>query len=303
MFKSDDQFTNGLSFVLSSRPTGSVETTGGTPAFGKNLLGWALPESSDLNYRESWVLGQTIQTPDNIDTQELLLNDVPYMGMVGWGNSFYGFNDKEFWGVQWLLGWVGEEALGEESQQVVHSVLGEDNPDGWENQLDFEPLANLYFTTKHRFLDLDWFDLTATADLALGNFFTYIQPGLELRFGDRPAGFTFLPDPIGRGIDYDAVTASPGVNLYGSVTLRATQFAWAMPREGNLFVDNEWTDENNIDPERTVAQAVIGLHWEGTNWGAHATVWLSTDTVKESDLEGSTDPENRFGSLMFERRF
>lgn len=48
--------------------------------------------------------------------------------------------------------------------------------------------------------------------------------------------------------------------MYASVTLRATYFAWALPREGNLLVNNEWTDRNTVDIKRTVGQTILGLH-------------------------------------------
>ncbi|MBS3804161.1 MAG: lipid A deacylase LpxR family protein [Oleiphilaceae bacterium] len=301
-FQSDDQFTNGISFILSSSPKHSLEMTEGTPAFGRSLLGWALPEDKSLAYRESWGVGQNVQTPNNISAGDLILDDVPYIGMLGWQNTFYGFDDKDFWAVQWLLGWVGEPALGEEGQKATHEIFNAVDPEGWDNQLDFEPLLNAYFTRKHRLIDHNWYDMTITGDVAIGNFFTFVQPGLAFRFGDRPEGFIFLPDPLGRGIDYDAVL-SPGRHFYGSLTFRVTHFFWALPREGNLLVSNTWTDENIIDVERDVAQAIFGLHWQSRNWGAHLTLWLSTKTVTESRLDDGTDANNNFGSIMLERRF
>ncbi|WP_404362880.1 lipid A-modifier LpxR family protein [Marinobacter sp.] len=301
-FRSDNQFTNGLSAVLSSPPEASLELTGGTPAFGKSLFGWMLPDDGNLTWRESWTIGQNLQTPDNISTERLILDDVPYIGMLGWGNSFYGFNDSEFWGVQWLFGWVGEPALGEEGQSTIHNLLGSENPDGWDNQLDFEPLLNVYFSRKHKLVRKSWFDVAVTGDLAAGNFFTYVQPGLEFRLGNLPEGFTFLPGPVGRNLDYDAVlNPSPQHRFYASATLRFTHFLWALPREGNLLVDNTWTDDNVIDIERNVGQAVFGLHWEGRDWGAHLSFWVSTDTI--ADVNGQTDRDNSFGALMLERRF
>ena len=304
ILSSDNQFTNGTSVVVSSAVADSLNETAGTPAFGRSLVAWAIPEKTGLKYRESWVFGQNMQTPADIETSELIPNDVPYVGFLGWGNSFYGFNDDAFFGAQWLIGWVGEEALAEQGQKFVHTVIGGDNPEGWDNQLDSEPVLNGYVSVKRRFFRSAWFDAALAGDIAVGNFFTFVQPGLELRFGDRPGGFHYIPDPVGRGMDYDATLLSgEQTRMYASVALRATYFAWALPREGNLLVDNEWTDRNTVGINRVVGQTVIGLHWVGPRFGAHLSLWLSTETVKEDNLPSSEDPRNSFGSFMAEYRF
>lgn len=304
ILSSDNQFTNGTSLIVTSEDAHSLEDTKGTPAFGKWLVSWGIPDKPGLTYRESWVFGQNMQTPAEIEKRELITNDVPYGGFLGWGNSFYGFDDKRFFGAQWLIGWVGEQALAEQSQKAVHAVLGGNDPAGWDNQLDFEPVLNGYLGAKRRIYRHPWFDVALAGDLAVGNFFTFVQPGLEFRFGDRPTGFHIVPDPIGRGMDYDAKSlAAGGSHLYASVTLRATYFAWVMAREGNLLVDNEWTDTNSIRMNRTVGQAIIGLHWEGQRFGAHLSLWLSMETVDDFNLPTSEDPRNSFGSFMAEYRF
>lgn len=304
ILSSDNQFTNGTSVVVSSPVVESLDETAGTPAFGRSLVSWAIPEQPGLKYRESWVLGQNMQTPADIEQPEIILNDVPYVGFLGWGNSFYGFNDDAFWGAQWLVGWVGEEALAEQTQKFVHTVITGDDSKGWDNQLDSEPVLNGYLSVKRRFIRNAWFDAALTGDLAVGNFFTFAQPGLEFRFGGRPAGFHYIPDPVGRGMDYDA-TLVPGKQtyLYASVALRATYFAWALPREGNLFVDNEWTDMNTVDSNRAIGQTIIGLHWVGPQFAVHLSLWLSTKTVEEGNLPPSEDPRSSFGSFMAEYRF
>jgi len=301
---SDNQFTNGVSVIVSSEAVSSLEKTSGTLAFGKSLVAWAIPDRPRLNYRESWVVAQNMETPTNIEKSALIENDVPYIGFLGWGNSFYGFDDEYFFGAQWLFGWVGEEALAEPTQKAVHAIIGGDEPNGWDNQLDFEPTLNGYVSVKKRVYHNAWFDVAISGDLAVGNIMTYAQPGLEFRFGDRPLGFHFIPEPVGRGMDYDA-TLHPtgGTHFYASAALRATYFAWSLPFEGNLLVDNEWTDRNTIDINRAVGQAIFGIHWEGPRFGAHLGLLLATDTVDDSNLPPSEGPRNSFGSFMVAYQF
>ncbi|BES72385.1 lipid A deacylase LpxR family protein [Marinobacter nanhaiticus D15-8W] len=302
---SDNQFTNGLAVHHNSRTFARLEDTGGTLAFGKFLAVPFLPESPGLTYRETWVFGQSIQTPAAIEDEDLILNDVPYAGGLAWSNSFYTFDNERFFGFQWLFGIVGEQAGAKEVQRGAHAILGGDNPEGWDNQLDTEPLLNLYYSAKYKLFDADWIDLSVAGDVAAGNLMTFAQAGLELRFGDTPGGFTYIPDPIGRGMDYDATLRAPSqYYFFGSAVLRATSMPWSMATRGNLLVDdNPWTENNTIDPETNTAQLILGLHYLAPTWGAHLTLWLSSDSVDKDGLASSEDPRNSFGSLLVEYRF
>lgn len=301
---SDNQFTNGVSLRKHSELFGSLEATRGTPAFGKALARWFLPESSSLHYRETWAVGQNMQTPDEIAREEIILSDVPYVGMLGWTNNYTAFDDNRFSGFGFLLGWVGDSALGEEAQELAHDITGARDPQGWDNQLDFEPLVNLYYASKRKLLSTSGFDVAAALDLAAGNFFTYGRGALEFRFGDRPRGFTPVPMPTGHGLDYMPVHLESGrVYTYLTAVVRATAFAHVMPRDGNLFRDgDEWTENNTLNPEELVGQLVLAVHHERPRWSVHLNFILSTDTVDGDGLPVTEDPQNSFGTVVIEWR-
>ncbi|WP_339805758.1 lipid A deacylase LpxR family protein [uncultured Marinobacter sp.] len=305
VLSSDNQFTNGVAIHHHSRLADSLHDTGGTLAFGKVLAGPLLPRSGDLYYRETWVFGQSIQTPDDIETSELILNDVPYAGGLFWSNGFYAFNDERFYGFQWLLGWGGSDAHAEATQKGVHTILGGDNPRGWSNQLDSEPLLNLHYAIRQKVFNKNHVDASVTGDLALGNMLTFAQTGLEFRLGKKPPGFAYVPDPPGRGLDSDATLRADGARyIYGSATVRLTGTLHSIALDGNLLRNgNEWTEQNAIEPETWTRQLILGLHYTTPRWGAHATLWLSSESVDESNLAASEDPRNSFGSLLLEYRF
>lgn len=305
ILSSDNQFTNGIGIHLHSPLSDSLDEAAGTPAFGGILASPFLPENADLRYRETWVFGQAIQTPDDIETSDLILNDVPYVGALTWSNSYYGYNNREFYGFQWLFGWVGTDSHADATQKAVHTIIGGDNPRGWSNQLDSEPLLNLQYSVRRKFFDSDWFDASVSGDLALGNWATFAQTGLEFRFGDRPQGFAYIPDPPGQGVDSDATIRTEGATyLYGTLIVRGTGTAYNMMYDGNLIRDdNEWTEQNTIDPKTWTGHTIIGVHYTTSTWGAHLTLWLSTETIEEEGLANSEDPRNSFGSLMVEYQF
>lgn len=303
---SDNQFTNGIFLQKNSALADSLEATGGTPAFGKSLAAWLLPARDDLQYREAWTIAQNMQTPDQISRPDLILDDVPYVGMLGWANSFIAFNDRELTGFQTLVGLVGDLTLAEQAQDAAHAITGATNPEGWDNQLENEPLLNIYAMRKRKFYRNSWMDAAWNIDAALGNFFTLGQAALEFRFGNRPAGFAPAPTPTGRNIDYDARIQSAGQTyFYASTIVRATGIVFALPRDGNLLRnDNPWTENNLLDTEQLLGQIVLGLHYERPKWGLHFTLNLATDSV-DADTRSPAleDPSNNFGILMGEWKF
>lgn len=304
MLRSDDQFTNGFLVQKHSALAPRLEATAGTPAFGKRLADALLPEDSALRYRESWGFGQNMQTPGDLREPKLILDDVPYVGMLAWTNTFVALNDERFTGFETLLGWTGPAALGEWTQKLVHALTGNVDPKGWHNQLDSEPILNLYYAKKRKILRLPHFDVALAFDAGLGNFFTFGQGAIEMRFGEMPQGFAFVPSPIGRGMNFDASMAQPDRNfLYGSLSVKTTGFLLSLQREGNLLRDRDsWTRFNTIQMEDQVSQLILGLHIERRRWGVHLNLWFSTDTIVDSTLSDETDVDNSFGTIAVEWR-
>ncbi len=302
---SDNQFTNGIFLQKNSELADSLTETGGTPAFGKGLAALVLPDREGLHYRETWTIAQNMQTPDDIAQRDLIVTDVPYVGMLGWANSHVAFNNEELTGFQTLLGWVGDLTQAKHAQQAAHALTGANSPEGWRNQLDNEPLVNFYVMRKRKFLENDWMDAAWNIDAALGNFFTFGQAALEFRIGHRPGGFAPAPTPTGRNLDYDARIQARGKSyLYASAIVRATGLLFALPRHGNLLRDgNDWTENERIDPENLLGQVILGLHYERPRWGLHFTVNLATDSVNTERGPNLEDPSNNFGILVAEWKF
>lgn len=299
---SDNQFTNGVSLQVHSALADSLDATAGTPAFGRSLVGWLLPGRDGLRYRESWTVGHNMQTPDNLRRSDLILDDVPYIGMAGWANSFIALDDRELTGVGTLFGWVGDAMLAEPIQETTHKITGATEPEGWDNQLSNEPLLNLYAVYKRKFLRTEALDAAWSVDAALGNAFTFGQAGLEFRIGDRPSGFTLAPSHVGRNFDYDGrIPSGDGRHFYATVTARVAAFAHALHRDGNLLRDDDpWTENNRIRPEDVIGQMVFGVHWERPTWGIHFDAVLSSDTTDVPNGPGLEDPRNHFAMLSVE---
>jgi len=305
VFDSDNQFTNGFELQKHSPIASSLEETGGTAAFGKALARVFLPDSDRLNYREAWSFGQTMQTPDEIENPYLILDDSPYMGMLAWSSSFIAFDDQRMTGFGWLVGLVGPDSFAEDVQKALHKFNGATDPVGWNNQLDNEPVLGFFYTKKRKIWRRRSFDTALAFTGSLSNFIAYGELAVEMRLGRLPEGFTYVPDPIGHGLHYQALLPSASrTAFYVSLIARGTGLAVNMPREGNTFVnDNPWTELNTIEPEDFVAQVFLVLNLERPRWALRMSFWKTTDFFKKVSLAPAADPENEVGTITLEWRF
>jgi hypothetical protein len=305
-FDSDNQFSNGFAIQKHSTVATDLNDLQGDRAFGKRLARRLLPQASDLFYRKAFIIGQNFATPDDLKNPSIILDDTPYFGMLAAESSWIAFNDTRFTGFAATIGIVGEYSFAEEVQKALHSRIDATDPQGWDHQLDNEPIINFYYMKKRKLWNKPSFDGALNFDMAVGNFLTGIDVGIEMRLGRKPGGFSYMPDPLGRGMAYDATLPGQSARseFYGTLALQVRAWAVFMPLEGNTFVSgNEWTDNNTIQPENVIGQAVVGIHYVRPKWGVHATWRFATDNIDEDSLAPGTDVENNFGTIMFEWGF
>ena len=77
-FDSDNAFTNGLSV---QKHSAVVEDTNDLPNGGA-LASRLLPDRDGLFYRKGWAIGQNMLSPDDLLEPNIILDDVPYIGML-----------------------------------------------------------------------------------------------------------------------------------------------------------------------------------------------------------------------------
>ncbi len=306
VFGSDNQFSNGFTIQKHSNISQDLNDLRGVRAFGKGLARRLLPQDNDLVYRKALSVGQILGTPDDLENPDIILDDAPYVGMLAAQSSWIAFNDTKFTGFAMTIGIVGEYSFAEEVQTGFHSLIDATEPQGWEHQLDNEPVLNFYYMKKRKLWNKPSFDGSFNFDASVGNFITGVDAGIEMRFGRKPGGFAYVPDVIGRGMAYDATLAREDgrTEIYGTLSARVWAWAVFMPAEGNTFVNgNEWTDNNTISPENVVGQATAGFHVVRPSWGLHFTWTIATDNVDKDTLSPGIEVENDYGFIMFEWRF
>src|SRR5690606_35732129 len=142
-------------------------------------------------------ISQSLYTPTDYSRADLIPDDRPYAAIL---MASFGYNARSgdsLRTTQLQLGVIGPAALGKQVQRAVHHVFDGEDFRGWDNQLHNEPLLGIVHERMHRWGDSEgnaggWgWDAIAHYGGALGNRATYVNTGLELRWGWR------LPDDFG----------------------------------------------------------------------------------------------------------
>lgn len=261
----DRHYTNGFTIVLEHQPRWAAD------------LARHMPLSERFEQRHGkaqtgagYVLGQLIHTPANLTATTPIPTDQPYGGYL-YGGAFWQrqgqYHRRE--GVSVLdhfelnIGIVGDDSLGEDIQDWVHTNFEGLDPLGWDNQLANELTGQLYFRRKWRkdmgtiesavLGDLEM-QLIPQAGLALGTVYRYGEAAATFRIGQK------LPDDFGPGRinDLQSVTGDAYQHngwswyVYGRVGGRAVQH--------DMFLDGSDFETSivSVDSEPWVGEVQAG---------------------------------------------
>lgn len=246
-----------------------------------------------------FVFGQNIYTPSDISVEAEQDDDRPYAGWLYAGlvvsNARRGGperagDDQET--VEVDVGVIGDPSLARQTQTRWHELINEDEPQGWDNQLQFEPGIVATYERRHRWLAGDegtfcgeW-DVLSSWGGSLGNVDTHAGAGGTLRYGwNLPRDFgvntisTTAMETTPRGVD-----ALPSLYFFGGAEGRAVL--------RNVFLDgNTFRDGPSVDKHPGVAEGRGGVAFQ---WKAVRLTYTWITRSSEFDGQGGW---TRFGSL------
>lgn len=128
----DRWYTNGTRYSWTYRANDPDSTLGRMgAAIGKYAM--RIDQTPTLTY----TVGQTMYTPRDITVATFQPDDRPwaaflYLGVTGSHND----GEGSFSTADLKLGWTGQPALGEFTQETVHRVIGSPRPAGWAHQIE-----------------------------------------------------------------------------------------------------------------------------------------------------------------------
>ena len=243
--------------------------------------------------------GQMMYTPEDRHRRDLIADDRPYAGALMLSLGYNARRGDYLQTSMLRFGIVGPAAKAGEVQDWWHGVIGAGRFHGWHNQLHNEPVIQWIHERRQRFASSSpgraWrWDAIGHVGGSLGNFATYANTGLELRFGYLlPDDFGTAPlRPAGENTAPIRANASSGWrgHLFASVDTR-----WVLhdiTLDGNTFRSSHSVDKRSLVADIGYGVAIHHGHWRFAFARYHRT----------REFAGQRD-RPVFGSFTISRRF
>lgn len=291
----DDGYTNGMGFTFSKGPYRNFSR--------ENLPGWLHWLTSDLyistmaNKRRGIAHSflQLMQTPEDTNRTELILDDLPYVGLLGWQGTLYAWDEQLADQLALTLGAVGPVSLAEQTQGAIHDFFNADDPRGWDNQIDNEAVIKLEM---HRIWSLyrgeangNHFDILGLGSLAIGNLESAARMGIAYRWGNGlessfPA-FSLQPD---RQVNPLSVTPEDDYYLFIGIAVGHVF--------NNILIEgNSDGNSHSLPLQRQQDQLSSGAVW---SLGRNAFVFQVSSISSPTRI---TDKRDFFGALSYTRLY
>ncbi|MBW1680470.1 MAG: lipid A deacylase LpxR family protein [Deltaproteobacteria bacterium] len=213
-------------------------------------------------------VGQNMYTPEDLRRDDLIPDDRPYAGITYMSVGLHSKNPRRMDTLEFVLGLVGPHSYADEVQGSWHAWIDTTKPRGWKNQIQDEPVGNVFFERKWRLRRPEepkqgWsWDAIPHLGLGVGNAFSGANLGAQFRFGWN------LPD------DFGTFLIRPGSDT--SAPLNGGDPRFSRGRKGlgihlflaadgqavarNIFLDgNTFRRSHSVDKEPFVVNFIAGV--------------------------------------------
>lgn len=211
-------------------------------------------------------LGQAMYTPTDLHRRDLIQEDRPYAGWLYLGLAYNARNAHQMDSTEIDVGVVGPASLAEQAQDFVHRVRGFERFQGWGNQLHNELGIQIVRERKNKvFVSANragpQFDLITHYGASLGNVKTYLNGGVELRFGHLPDDFGTAS--IRPAADSNAPLENNQVRRLNSNGMHVFLALDARAVARDIFLDgNTFGSSHSVPKKHLVGDAALGLSWQ-----------------------------------------
>jgi len=256
---------------------------------GRNTLPTALRGSNDSDIVVA--LGQRIYTPTNITLASPDPADRPY---AGWLYLLADMTTRSGHSIDHItasLGVIGPASLARGTQDLIHKVLNQVPPKGWDAQLKNEPALLLGCDRAWPALAAgtaggqQW-DFSPRVGITAGNVLTYASAGMVARLGQGlPADLAATRVSLGPAADsYRGAAGNAGWHVWLGAEARAVA--------RNIFLDgNSGRDGPRVQREKFGYDALAGFATAWREWAGSFSV-----VRRSREFKGQASPDT-FGQL------
>jgi lipid A 3-O-deacylase len=258
---SDDQYTSGLSLSYVSRHA---------PSFADAPLVDGVAQALDRHWPFGpedqrfviYSLSHRIFTPTDLSAREPVEGDLPYSALLYATATVGSQGEDTLTAASLSLGLAGPAALGEPVQSTIHRWIGAEDPQGWDEQLDHEPLLNVGLEHRRRLYDLGsaggfGADLLGALSGSVGNLQTQATVASTARVGLRiPKNFHMQTNFLAEeSLGLRAREPLAGTrSIYAYAGFAATALANAIYLDGNTF-----SDSHSVEHDGYVLRGSVGV--------------------------------------------
>ena len=241
-------------------------------------------------------IGQYIYNPRFINAEAVTINDRPFTGYLfaEAGRSFF-YQSESVLKTDFQVGFMGPNALGKETQESFHHIIGYKEVFGWENQLHnaFAVQAHVMYSKKMFPAKYnDFIDLHFQSEANVGTIFDGVSTGLLTRIGFKK----LLPI-------YDSNLHNASVSSVPQYNIREFYF-YAMPSVNYQFYDAtiQGSMFSNTSPltfelEPLRFNAEFGLKYRHNNFNmSYSFIYRGREL---RDPETNTNSGYFYGSIRF----
>ncbi len=264
----DREYTNGIKFIWISHDLRNYRENPHIPEWGHRIIEH-LPFVREPGFMRnvSISIGQNMYAPEDLERTDLIMDQRPYAGITYLAVGFHSKNSRRMDTLEIDLGILGPHSYAEEVQKTWHEWIDSAEPRGWDNQLNDEPILNVFYERKWKVLrsmGLEGFsyDFIPHLGFSLGNSFTGANFGGQFRFGwNLPNDFgTFLirsGSDTNAPVDENDPLFSPvfrrfGMHFFTGVDARAVL-------RDILLDDNTFRDSHSVKKKRFVVNMMMGV--------------------------------------------
>jgi len=292
---SDDGYTNGMGYFWGRAGFDEFNDS--------NTPGWIQWLSDDLYISTmpdkrraiTYNIFQTTTNPSDTDTSEQQPDDYPYAGTLTWKVTQYAIDDQVTDTVSLLLGAVGPVSLAEQAQDYVHDLTSSSDHNGWDNQLNNEPLFQLGVGRKWRLLDGDisggtGYDVITAMEGTLGNLSSNADVGMTFRFGTDLLRTYPVATPLPPR-EVNPMTGTAFGNYYVFISIMGRYQANNIIIDGN---SSAFDDDNNSDLDLEHGQNFVSAGF-AISFESWSLLFSAVSASKEFDEDD--DDRYSYGSL------
>ncbi|MCW9014656.1 MAG: lipid A deacylase LpxR family protein [Gammaproteobacteria bacterium] len=284
----DDGYTNGIYF--SWFEVGD-QNERHLPHWLAAPLSWSLDMESVKTSLQAYSVGQTMVTPEDITIENPPINEIPYSGALLFNYTYIAVEEAHADSVGTVIGVVGPSSGAEATQTWFHDLIGANEPEGWDTQLQDEIVFQLSRARLWRSWSAsdDRMDLLVLGDAGLGTLSSYVASAMLFRFGDD------LHRTFATPLLINTRSANPAAIEGGWYLFAGVRFEYVF---NAIYIDgNTFRDSRSIDYDQSQIGLTTGLAYSWENVSI-------TFALYESNIsDEATRDITRFGTLTIGWRY